>query len=81
MKKYSSYKPSGVEWIGDIPVNWIVSKLKYDTTKPVQYGLNISGDNYKEEGIRFIRITDISENGELIEENGKYLEKINLEFE
>jgi len=78
MKKYSSYKPSGVEWIGDIPENWIVSKLKYDTTKPVQYGLNISGDNYKEEGIRFIRITDISENGELIEENGKYLEKINV---
>jgi type I restriction enzyme S subunit len=71
-------KDSGVEWIGEIPENWIVSKLKYDTTKPVQYGLNISGDNYKEEGIRFIRITDISENGELIEENGKYLEKINV---
>jgi type I restriction enzyme S subunit len=71
-------KDSGVEWIGEIPESWIVSKLKYDTTKPVQYGLNISGDNYKEEGIRFIRITDISENGELIEENGKYLEKINV---
>jgi type I restriction enzyme S subunit len=71
-------KDSGVEWIGEIPKSWIVSKLKYDTTKPVQYGLNISGDNYKEEGIRFIRITDISESGELIEENGKYLEKINV---
>ncbi len=22
-------KPSGVEWLGDIPVDWTVSKLKY----------------------------------------------------
>ena len=29
MKKYSSYKPSGVEWIGDIPDHWMKSKFKY----------------------------------------------------
>ena len=29
MKKYQSYKPSGVEWIGDIPEHWIKSKFKY----------------------------------------------------
>jgi len=29
MKKYSSYKPSGVEWIGDIPDHWKKSKFKY----------------------------------------------------
>jgi type I restriction enzyme S subunit len=68
-------KDSGVEWIGDIPESWVVSKFKYDTKTPVQYGLNISGDKYKEEGIRFIRITDLTENGELILENGKYLEE------
>ena len=68
-------KDSGVEWIGDIPESWVVSKFKYDTKTPVQYGLNISGDKYKEEGIRFIRITDLTENGELILENGKYLDE------
>jgi type I restriction enzyme S subunit len=29
MKKYSSYKPSGIEWLETIPENWEVSKLKY----------------------------------------------------
>ena len=29
MKKYPKYKPSGVEWIGDIPEHWEVKKLKW----------------------------------------------------
>ena len=29
MNKYSSYKDSGVEWIGDIPNKWSKEKLKY----------------------------------------------------
>ena len=29
MKSYEKYKPSGVEWIGDIPEGWEVKKLKY----------------------------------------------------
>jgi type I restriction enzyme, S subunit len=66
-------KDSGVEWIGEIPSHWVVSKLKYDSSIPVQYGINISGDKYVEEGIRFVRITDISESGDLNPDDGKYL--------
>lgn len=29
MKKYPKYKPSGVEWIGDVPEHWAVSHFKY----------------------------------------------------
>ena len=29
MKKYNSYKESGVEWIGDIPSHWEFTRLKY----------------------------------------------------
>lgn len=29
MKKYDNYKDSGIEWIGEIPENWIVTKLKF----------------------------------------------------
>ena len=29
MNKYQSYKSSGVEWIGEIPENWRISKFKY----------------------------------------------------
>ena len=30
MRKYQSYKPSGVEWIGEIPEGWKISKYKYN---------------------------------------------------
>lgn len=29
MKKYDSYKNSGIEWIGEIPSHWEVKKIKY----------------------------------------------------
>jgi len=29
MKKYDSYKDSGIEWIGEIPISWDVKKLKF----------------------------------------------------
>ena len=66
-------KDSGMEWIGDIPSHWIMSKFKFDTLSPVQYGINISSDKYIDEGIRFVRITDINEDGSLKPDNGKYL--------
>ena len=75
ISRYDAYKDSGVEWIGEIPEHWEISRFKYDSTSPVKYGLNISSDSYKEKGIRFIRITDIAESGVLICENGVFLEK------
>lgn len=29
MKRYEKYKNSGVQWIGQVPTHWILSKLKY----------------------------------------------------
>ena len=29
LKPYPSYKPSGVEWLGDVPAHWEVRRLKY----------------------------------------------------
>ena len=31
MKKYDNYKDSGIEWIGEIPENWNVKRLKFNT--------------------------------------------------
>ena len=28
-KPYSSYKPSSVEWLGDIPKHWQLQRLKF----------------------------------------------------
>jgi len=33
MKKYDKYKPSGVEWIGEIPEEWEAKRLKYFLTR------------------------------------------------
>ena len=32
MKRYAEYKDSGTAWIGEIPANWKLKKLKYYTT-------------------------------------------------
>ena len=32
MKRYDKYKESGVEWIGEIPEHWEMSKLKFIST-------------------------------------------------
>ena len=78
MRRYPEYKESGVEWIGEIPSHWKKSRLKHESLVPVQYGLNISSDFYVEEGVRFIRTTDITDDGELID-NGVYLEAKSVE--
>lgn len=31
MKRYDSYKDSGVEWIGDLPSNWQIKRIKHTT--------------------------------------------------
>jgi type I restriction enzyme S subunit len=66
-------KDSGVEWIGQIPSHWEVGRFKYDSIIPPTYGLNTSSDNYVDNGVRFIRITDISDSGMLNPDNGVYL--------
>lgn len=72
MKRYAKYKDSGAEWIGDIPEGWEKTKFKYETLKSVQYGLNLNSDKYSQNGIRFLRTTDIDDNGNICND-GVYL--------
>lgn len=73
MKRYETYKNSGVEWIGEIPEGWEVSKLKYLLSEPLLYGANESGEFDNQNYPRYIRITDIAEDGSLRDNNVKYL--------
>lgn len=66
-------KDSGVEWIGEIPTSWKVTRLKYVSKNGVQYGLNIESDSYVESGVRFLRITDINSDGTIKHDDGVYL--------
>ncbi len=52
-------------------------RLKYLTKEPLQYGINIDATNYKGSGIRFLRTTDLNDEGEIVGE-GIYLDKENV---
>jgi type I restriction enzyme S subunit len=77
LKPYSKYKESGVQWIGEIPQDWVVKRIKHICLKNADYGLNESSEDYADNGVRFLRITDIIADNELIEE-GIYLPKKNI---
>lgn len=52
-------KPSGVEWLGDIPVGWEIWKLKHLARRPIKNGIGESAEYTEETWPRYIRITDI----------------------
>jgi type I restriction enzyme, S subunit len=55
-------KDSGVEWIGEIPYDWEVKRLKNIIDGNFNYGANENGIGYDVSLPRYIRITDISDN-------------------
>ena len=58
-------KDSGVEWLGEIPEEWGICRLKHLLQIPMQYGANETGIEYDEELPRYIRITDITNDNHL----------------
>lgn len=58
-------KDSGVEWLGEIPEHWEVSKLKHLLQTRLKYGANESAELDDKNLPRYIRITDFGDNGEL----------------
>lgn len=69
-------KDSGVDWIGKIPTTYSICKLKYLLKNPLKYGANESGIPYSDSLPRYIRITDITPDGNL-----KYTGKLSLSEE
>lgn len=58
-------KDSGIEWIGKIPKEYRIYRLKCLLRKPLDYGANSSGVEYLDNLPRYIRITDIAADGKL----------------
>lgn len=58
-------KDSGIEWIGMIPKNWSISRLKYELETSMKYGASEAGVEYSDDLPRYIRITDITNNNRL----------------
>lgn len=51
-------KPSGIEWLGDIPEHWSTSQLRYLAHRIVD-GTHFT-PTYVDDGVAFLRVTDIT---------------------
>ena len=58
-------KPSGVEWLGDVPEHWEVKELRRLLAEPLKYGANEPAELDDPELPRYVRITDIDESDAL----------------
>lgn len=68
-------RPSGIDWLGDIPQHWENIKLKFLLDEPMMYGANESPEtDINIDNPRYIRITDIDENGNLKDETYRTLQ-------
>ena len=64
-KCYPAYKDSGIAWVGELPAHWEVKRLKHLLVEPLKYGANEPADHTEYNLPRYIRITDIREDGTL----------------
>ena len=67
-RPYSAYKASGVEWLRTIPKHWSVRRMKSICSRSALYGANVPASSYADAGVRFLRTTDITEDGQLRDE-------------
>lgn len=54
-------KDSGVEWIGEIPAHWEVKKFRY--TINLRHGYQFRDNDFTEEGIKIVKITQLNKDG------------------
>ena len=66
-------KDSGVGFIGEIPKHWVLNRLKQNLKKPMMYGANESAEDENPEHPRYIRITDMRQDGSLKDSTFKSL--------
>ena len=67
---YPAYKPSGVEWLGDVPAHWEARRLK--TICRIRYGLGQPPPELTN-GLPLIRATNVSR-GRIVDEHLLYVD-------
>lgn len=58
-------KPSGVEWLGEMPEHWEVRRLKFVARRSIKNGLGEAAIHDDPDWPRYIRITDIASSRKL----------------
>jgi len=74
MKRYNKYKPSGIEWIGDIPEHWKTKRLKHLLREKITDGPHETPE-FVSDGIPFLSVDSIKD-GEIIFENTRKISEV-----
>lgn len=64
-KPYPKYKPSGVEWLGNVPEHWEIHRIK--SVASIRYGLG-QPPSESDTGLPLIRATNV-DHGRIVEKN------------
>lgn len=78
-KTYDNYKDSGIEWIGDIPSDWKIDKIKHQATDKKfsivdgPFGTQLHNDEYVDDGVPVVRVTNLDYDGCFSSENLVYI--------
>jgi type I restriction enzyme S subunit len=74
--RYPAYKPSDVEWLGEVPEHWNRSALKY--LRDYQNGYPFKPEDRGEEGLPIIRISQLTGNDEPAYYSGDLDERVKV---
>ena len=69
---YPEYKNTAIPGFPSLPKHWQVARLKHLCDYHSLYGANIPASEYRDTGVRFLRTTDITDEG-LLTDEGVYL--------
>ena len=78
MKKYDSYKESGIDWIGEIPSHWEIKRFKSLFIEhsgngfPHEFQGNETGD------IPFYKVSSLNGDGQFVEHSNNYVSMDNV---
>lgn len=73
MKKYDTYKDSGIEWIGEIPSHWEVKKFKYLFIEHSGNGFPQDMQGRSSGDIPFYKVSDLNSEDNYVEFSNNYV--------
>lgn len=73
MKKYDSYKDSGIEWIGEIPSHWEVLRFKNLFIEHSGNGFPIEMQGKETGEIPFYKVSNLNGEGQFVELSNNYV--------
>ncbi len=75
-KAYPKYKPSGVEWLGDVPEHWEVKRVDFLATVKARLGWKgLTADEYVNDGYIFLSTPNIKGENDIDFQNVNYISK------